>query len=689
MELGEQASEYFRAMIECLDQCRSVYCISADSDGRIVGCNHPMAELLGLSPDGLENGNIWDKLTEADGARLRERLGDTRTGAEPLLLNFVGPNHVPETLECSLALTPSGRFEIIGVSARGSAGDSEVTWLQLNNSLATLSRENARKGKQLELQNYELLKTATELRQANEALSEARAAALRAVRAKSDFLNHMSHEIRTPMNGVIGMVQLLLETGLSAEQQSYAELAQASGRTLLALIDDILDLAKIEAGKIAFESLDFNLRGMVDEFSRIWRIQASAKALTFHSRVTPDTPAFVRGDPNRLRQVLNNLVSNAVKFTERGDVALQVEPVGEEGGKATVRFAVTDTGIGIQPDRAAALFSPFVQADASTTRKYGGTGLGLAISKQLVEMMGGRIGVESRAGEGSTFWFTAVFEKLPAPVPAPEGARPASLPKPPAVPTGGEPKPRILVADDSATNQTVLLAQLRKLGYQADTAGNGAEALEALRHGTYGLLLMDCEMPVMDGYEATRRVRASANAHLPIIAVTASASPGDRARCISEGMNDFLAKPVDLRLLAEMLAKWLPAASSRDAAHTTGPARPEPPTAVFDPEAFLKRLLGDRQLAVLIVKGFLEGFPEQLKTLRARLAEANGPAVRLQAHALKGSAATVSAVSLRAVAQEMERAAAAGGLDRCGALVPRAIEEFERYKSSLEQAGWL
>ena len=447
---------------------------------------------------------------------------------------------------------PGGGFLILGVPARSWSEASELAWLQLNNSFATLSRESARKTKQLELKN-------TELTQANQALQEARAAALQAAQAKSDFLSHMSHEIRTPMNGVIGMIQLLLGTELSTEQQRYAEVAQTSGRALLALIDDILDLSKIEAGKVQLENLPFDLRRTVHDVIEILRVQASAKGLAFGLRVSPQLPTLVRGDPHRLRQVLTNLAANAIKFTSHGEVAVDLQLEGAADGQVTVRFAVTDTGIGIQPDRAAALFSPFVQADASTTRKYGGTGLGLAISRQLVEKMGGTIGLDSREGKGSTFWFTAVFEALPEPVAAPAALQPP-LPATP-VPRSA----RILIAEDNPTNQLVGLAQLSKLGYQARAVANGAEALEALQHDAYDLVLMDCEMPVMDGYEATRRLRQSGNLRLPIIALTANAMTEDRDRCLREGMNGFLSKPVDLRKLSEMLAAWIPA--------------PEPPTA--------------------------------------------------------------------------------------------------------------
>ena len=391
---------------------------------------------------------------------------------------------------------------------------------------------------------------------------------------------------------------------------------------------------------------------------------------------------------------MNNLVANAIKFTERGEVALDVQFVSEEDGKATVRFAVTDTGIGIRPDQAAALFSPFVQADVSTTRKYGGTGLGLAISKQLVERMGGKIGLESREGEGSTFWFTAVFEMPPVTALA-SAVEPASNPQRRCRRSDARRAPvvqreaRILLAEDNPTNQFVALAQLGKLGYKADAVANGAEALEALQQGRYDLVLMDCEMPVMDGYEATRRIRERGNSLVPIIALTANAMSGDRDRCIRAGMNDFLSKPVEMAQLADVLAKWTHGSDPPVAAPTAEPTASEEAVAVFDSEALLNRLMGDRQVAGRIVKGFLEEVPSQLDELRKRLVEADAPGARLLAHALKGSAATVSAVSLHAIALQLERAADAGRLDRFGELLFRAAQEFERLKGALVQAGWL
>jgi CheY-like chemotaxis protein/HPt (histidine-containing phosphotransfer) domain-containing protein len=449
---------------------------------------------------------------------------------------------------------------------------------------------------------------------------------------------------------------------------------------LLALINDILDLSKVEARKVTLENLSFNLQSTVADVVQLLRVQANAKGLEFRSRVSPEIPLVLRGDALRLRQVLTNLAGNSIKFTERGSVTLDAALEGQGDGTVTIRFAIADTGIGIRPDQEARLFAPFTQADDSTTRKYGGTGLGLAICKQLVEMMGGAIGVDSAEGRGSTFWFTAAFELAPAGVALP-GTEPPQ--RPPSVTSAPRAlAARILVAEDNATNREVALAELDKLGYRADAVNNGAEAIEALQKagssedGGYDLVLMDCEMPVMDGYEATRRIR-SAHPGIPVIALTADAMAGDRDRCLKEGMNDYLAKPVDLKLLAEMLARWL-------AAPKEGHSK-----AVFDEETLLRRLMGDRPLATAVLKGFVEGIPAQLDNLRRRLQEADAPGVRMQAHALKGAAATVSAEDLRRIAAAVEESGKSAQMENCGELIARTAEEFERFKRSLELAGWL
>jgi CheY-like chemotaxis protein/HPt (histidine-containing phosphotransfer) domain-containing protein len=338
----------------------------------------------------------------------------------------------------------------------------------------------------------------------------------------------------------------------------------------------------------------------------------------------------------------------------------------------------------------AALFSPFTQADASTTRKYGGTGLGLAISKQLVEMMGGTMGAESREGQGSTFWFTTVFEPSVAPPVANcEGDDGAAHSVTKGGTAGTARKARILIAEDNAINRLVALAQLKKLGYGADAVANGALAVEALKNGRYDLVLMDCEMPVMDGLEATRCIRRSNQTEIPIIAVTASAMAADRDRCLREGMNDYLAKPVELARLADVLAKWLPASGAADSTPPPGQPADERAKAVFDWEAVLGRLMGDRQLAGIVLNGFVQDLPSQLDKLRRCLKEGDISGIRSQIHTLKGASATAAAERLHAIALAMDAAEKAGQLSRCGELLPRAIDEFERFKVTLERDGWV
>jgi CheY-like chemotaxis protein/HPt (histidine-containing phosphotransfer) domain-containing protein len=491
------------------------------------------------------------------------------------------------------------------------------------------------------------------------------------------------------MNGTIGMIQLLLETNLTAEQRRYAQVAQTSGWSLLTLIDDILDLSKIEARKVVLENLSFKPRETVEDVIQLLTVQAKAKGLDLHWRVSPEIPAVLRGDAHRLRQVLTNLAGNAVKFTECGKVTVEAALESRGGGKATVRFSVTDTGIGIRPDQADKLFTRFTQADASTTRKYGGAGLGLAICKQLVELMGGTLGVNSQEGRGSTFWFTVVFDQELASRLQPAAERGARRLTGHGVPPGR--MARILVVEDNASNREVAVALLQKLGYKATAVANGAEAVEAVRKGGYGLVLMDCEMPVMDGFEATGRIRASSDpaiSSIPILALTADAMPADRDRCLTAGMDDYLSKPVDLVRLADALARWLTSTDPGETGQTAGQSAGDPAANVFNEDALLRRMIGDRQLAGIALKGFLRDVPSQLDRLRQRLEEADATGVRLQAHALKGGAATVAAESLHALAVAMEQDGSAGQLERCEELLPRAVEEFERFKSTLKTAGW-
>jgi PAS domain S-box-containing protein len=502
-----------------------------------------------------------------------------------------------------------------------------------------------------------IMRDVSERRAAEAAKEAAREAALQMAHAKSEFVANVSHEIRTPMHGILGMSGLLLKTPLDGRQREYVSTLKSSAESLLIIINDILDFSKIEAGKLAIEQIAFSPVALVQDVAALFQARALEKNLPLTLSLPDDPPAALLGDPTRIRQILLNLVDNAIKFTHQGKVELRVtfETVEDEVG---CRFSVRDSGIGISDDTQTRLFQAFSQADSSTTRRYGGTGLGLAVSNQLADLMGGWLAVESAPGKGSCFTLTLLLPSTTLPL--------AELPLHQAIQLRG----RILVVEDHPVNQKVLAHQLREMGLQHSIAASGRQALEQLQADDFDLVLMDWQMPEMDGLEATRQIRQMPTdvRHIPVIALTANANAGFREACLASGANDYLSKPYTEAALAALLMQWLP--------------QPAPIAArapLLDLSALHARYPGNPGLVHDLEALFLSTTEASLAALKSAIAQRDAAASRKEAHALKGAAASVLATAIQEGAARIEASVQGGDFDTAAAELAVLEEHFHAH----------
>ncbi|HUQ91067.1 MAG TPA: ATP-binding protein [Bryobacteraceae bacterium] len=523
-------------------------------------------------------------------------------------------------------------------------------------------------------QHQELLED--RIRQRTEELERAMQQAQEASHAKSEFLANMSHELRTPMNGVLGMMDIVLDSPLTADQREQLETAQRCANSLLSLLNDVLDLSKIEAGKMLLERIPFDLRVLIDDAVRAQRPKASKKGIVLSVEVAPSVPRKITADPLRMRQIISNLLSNAMKFTDRGSVRVRAFRTSLEQGQELV-FEVIDTGVGIPVDKLSFIFEKFTQADGSISRKYGGTGLGLAITRRLVQLHEGHLTVESKLGQGSSFRvFFPSDVCVSEPVTEPEPAVTASAPSEPRREKNGQ---SILVVEDNHVNQKVVTAILRKKGYHVDVANHGREALEYLDLLAYGLVLMDVQMPILDGLETTKVIRRDRRfRELPIVAMTAHAMSGDRERCLAAGMNGYIAKPLNpatlLRVVEEFLTRpkemnLLPALSNQDS------SLPPPEFSGLDPALILETQ-----------RSFLQAAPLIVEELHRSFSRADYSALEQRASLLALSASRIAAPRVGAAAGSLANSARSSEPDAMGKNIVTLEQEIEMLNRNLQRA---
>ncbi len=665
--------------------------IAVVAEGRIYGIARDITgakyakEALELSQANLAEAQrlahlgSWDFDIETNKMSWSEELfrifGVSRTRHRPTIDDFWTLAHPEDrpTVEAALARSATiGTAFDFELRMLRSDGSERVIHSQARIHLNELGRPVRMVGSVLDI---------TERIRANEALE-------RASSAKGEFLANMSHEIRTPMNGVIGMANLLLKTDLGYRERDYAEIIKSSAEGLLGVIDDILDFSKIEAGKMSLEQISFSLRESLAAVIELLAPRAEVKDLQLDLDLEDDVPDQVEGDPTRLRQVLLNLLGNAIKFTGDGSVTLEVRLVRRRGDLLVLAIAVRDTGIGIRPEAQEQLFTPFTQADSSTTRKFGGTGLGLAISQRLVQLMGGTIHVDSAPELGSCFSFEL---ELRSGQRGTSVADPAAREAGPTQRTGQRGGIRILVVEDDQVNQLVAMHQVQSLGFSAQAVSNGREALRVLDQARFDLVLMDCQMPELDGYETTRRIRrqeTESERHLPVIAVTAHAMPGDREKCLAAGMDDYLAKPFKEDSLAAVLDQWL--GLDQSARSIRGPtATSAAPASVLDRETVDRLQQIDRRSKRGFLRRSIEVFlshnAPKLRDLRRALEQQDSEPLGQIAHGLAGSAGTLGALDLSLLGRQLERVAEARDFTSAKPLVEQIEVGYRQAETELRQ----